>query len=135
MANRERSGRILIADDEANLRHALKLILEAHGYDVTCAEDGEAALEAVKAAAPDVVLLDVKMPKKGGYEVCQAIRADRSLDAVRIILISAQCRDLAEEKGKALGANGYVAKPFAASDILASIAAIEQADDGGAEHV
>ena len=88
------------------------------GFQVRTASDGEAALTAVAAEPPDLVLLDVMMPRKNGYEVCQAIRANPDWKGVRIIMLTAKGREVEREKGLALGADDYITKPFSTKEVV-----------------
>ena len=116
----ERAGQktVLVVDDESNIRMALQFLMEEEGYAVRCAADGDEAVEEIKKSPPDVVLLDVKMPKRSGYEVCQAVRSDPNLDQVRILVVSALCQHIAVEKATAMGADGYLTKPFSTADVV-----------------
>jgi|SRR5579871_4107795 len=115
------SASILIADDDANIVQALRFLMEKEGYRVRVATDGEAALAAVAQHRPDVVLLDVMMPRRNGFDVCKAIRADRAFNATRIIMLSA--KGLAGERNRGLGAGAddYVTKPFSTRELLARV--------------
>ncbi|MEP7297838.1 MAG: response regulator [Burkholderiales bacterium] len=106
------SHRILIADDEPNIVVSLEFLMKREGYGVTIARDGVAALEAIRRERPDLVLLDVMMPGMSGFDVCQAVRADESLAAVKIVMLTAKGRDTDTAKGIALGADAYLTKPF-----------------------
>ncbi|MFZ4394371.1 MAG: response regulator [Kiritimatiellia bacterium] len=112
-----RPGRILVADDEAKNRELLRDILEAQGYEVSFAEDGQQALDTAFADPPDVVLLDVMMPKFDGYEVCRQLRQDSRTAHLTILMITA-LRDRADRlKGIQAGANDFLAKPIDAEEI------------------
>jgi DNA-binding response OmpR family regulator len=113
--------KILIVDDEPNIVIALEFLLRRHGFDVRVARNGEEALAAVADFRPDVVLLDVMMPVKDGYQVAQKIRADASLEGVKIIMLTAKGRETEISKGMAVGADAYVTKPFSTSDLIAQI--------------
>ena len=128
------SKRVLVVDDEPNIRLSLEFLMRKAGYEVTGVEDGEAALKAVKAAAPDLMLLDVTLPKLSGYEVCEAVRANPDWKGVRILMLTARGREIEREKGLALGADDYVTKPFATKDVVERVKALlgEKADQGGA---
>ena len=108
---------VLIADDEANIVISLEFLMKREGHRVTVARDGEAALAATRAERPDLVLLDVMMPGKSGFEVCQAVRADESLAGVKILMLSAKGRDTDLAKGSALGADAYMTKPFSTREL------------------
>src|SRR3990172_3337438 len=104
--------RILIVDDEPNIVLALELLMKKEGYEVQSVNDGESALQAAKQNHPDLILLDIMMPKMDGYEVCQRIRSDVLLKDISIIMLTAKGREVEKEKGLALGADHYVTKPF-----------------------
>ena len=108
---------VLIADDEANIVVSLEFLMNREGYRVSVARDGDAALAAVRELRPDLVLLDVMMPGRSGFEVCQAVRADESLAGVKILMLSAKGRDTDLAKGGALGADAYMTKPFATREL------------------
>ena len=103
---------VLIVDDEPNIVLSLEFLMRQAGYDVRVARDGDAALAAVAERVPDLVLLDVMMPGRDGYEVCQAIRANPACARTRIVMLTARSREIEREKGIALGADDYVTKPF-----------------------
>ena len=110
--------RILIADDEPNIVLALELLMKREGYETRTTGDGEAAVEAAKAFQPDLILLDVMMPKLDGYEVCQRLRADPEFKNVVIVMLTAKGREVEKEKGLALGADLYITKPFSTRDVV-----------------
>lgn len=114
--------KLLIADDEPNILISLEYLLKREGYQVTVARDGEEALEAVSRDCPDLLLLDVMMPKKNGFEVCQALRADERFAALKILMLTAKGRDTDVAKGQALGADAYMTKPFATRELVQKIA-------------
>jgi DNA-binding response OmpR family regulator len=116
--------RVLIADDEANIVMSLQFLMEAAGYDVRTAGDGDAALQALRDFHPDLVLLDVMMPRKNGYEVCQTIRETPSFRGMKVVMLTAKGRDIDAEKGLALGADAYVTKPFATKELVAKVKAM-----------
>lgn len=118
------SKRVLVVDDEPNIRLSLEFLMRKAGYEVIGVEDGEAALEAFKDAAPDLVLLDVTLPKLNGYEVCEAVRANPEWKGVRILMLTARGREIEREKGLALGADDYVTKPFATKDVVERVQAL-----------
>jgi len=115
---------VLIADDEPNILISLEFLLKRAGYQVSLARDGQQALDAIQRERPALVLLDVMMPFKTGFEVCQAVRADDSLNATRILMLSAKGRDTDVAKGLALGADAYMTKPFSTKDLLAKVQAL-----------
>jgi DNA-binding response OmpR family regulator len=111
------SKHVLIADDEPNIVISLEFLMKREGHRVTIARDGDAALEAIRRERPDLVLLDVMMPGRSGFEVCQAVRADEALAAVKILMLSAKGRDTDLAKGSALGADAYMTKPFSTREL------------------
>ena len=113
--------KILIADDEPNIVMSLEFLMENAGYEVRVAGNGEETLKALVEFQPDLVLLDVMMPKRNGYEVLQAIRENVALQNIKIIMLSAKGRDVDVEKGLGLGADAYVTKPFATRDLVAKV--------------
>ena len=115
------SHRILIVDDEPNIVVSLEYLLKKEGFEVALAADGEAALAQVAAFAPDMVLLDVMMPKKSGFEVCQELRADPAQAGLRIVMLTAKGRDTEMAKGLALGADAYITKPFSTKELVARV--------------
>ena len=112
------ASKILVVDDEPNILLSLEFLMKHAGFQVRTASDGDAALAAVASEAPDLVLLDVMMPRRDGYEVCQAIRQNPALAHVKIIMLTAKGRDVEREKGLALGADDYIIKPFATQELV-----------------
>lgn len=113
--------RILIADDEPNIVLALELLMKREGYETLSVDNGQKALEAVKEFRPDLVILDIMMPRMDGYEVCQLIRADTSVRDVCIIMLTAKGREVEKEKGMALGADLYITKPFSTREVMMKV--------------
>jgi DNA-binding response OmpR family regulator len=113
--------RILIADDEPNIVMSLEFLMQTNGYEVRTVGDGERALQALAEFRPHLVLLDVMMPKRNGFEVCQWIRANPALADVKIVMLSAKGRETDVEKGLGLGADAYVTKPFATRELVARV--------------
>lgn len=118
------SKKILIADDEPNIATALEFLLQKSGYEVYVAQDGEGALRAIEACIPDLVLLDVMMPKTSGYEVCARIRERADWRHVRIMMLSAKGREAEVKKGLSMGADLYVTKPFSTRELVDKIQAL-----------
>ncbi len=126
--------KVLIVDDEPNIVAALDYLLRRSGYEVQAAPDGEAALRLVQAEAPDLVLLDLMMPEKSGYDVCQRIRAHPEWSKIRIVILSAKGREADVSKGLSLGADAYITKPFSNAELVERIGALLAAEGapGGA---
>lgn len=117
----EMAARILIADDEENIVISLEFLMKREGFEVLIATDGEQAVEMIRSERPDLVLLDIMMPKKSGFEVCQEIRSDPALRSVRILMLTAKGRETEVAKGLALGADSYVTKPFSTKELVERI--------------
>ena len=113
--------RILIVDDEPNIAASLEFLLQRGGYDVRVAHDGEEALAEARSFRPQLVLLDVMMPKLDGYEVCQRLREGENGAGVKIVMLTARGREVDAEKGKAIGADLFVTKPFSTRDLVAHV--------------
>jgi DNA-binding response OmpR family regulator len=113
--------RILIADDEPNILISLEFLMKREGFDVTVARDGIEALAAIVDQRPDLVLLDVMMPGKTGFEVCQEVRAQDALKDIRILMLTAKGRDTDVAKGLALGADAYMTKPFSTRELVLKV--------------
>ena len=111
------TSKVLIADDEPNIVISLEFLMKREGHQVLVARDGIQALDTIRREKPDLVLLDVMMPGRSGFEVCQAVRADESLAGVKILMLSAKGRDTDLAKGSALGADAYMTKPFATREL------------------
>ena len=116
-----------MADDEPNIVISLEYLMKREGYDVLVATDGNQALETIRREQPALVLLDVMMPGKTGFEVCQAVRADPALDGVRILMLTAKGRETDVGKGLALGANAYMTKPFSTRELVQKVAELLEA--------
>lgn len=113
--------KILIADDEPNIVISLEYLMKRQGFEVSVARDGQEALDMVESVMPDLILLDVMMPHKNGFEVCQALRAQPRFADVRIVMLTAKGRDTDIAKGMAMGANAYMTKPFATRDLVEKV--------------
>lgn len=113
--------KVLIADDEPNILISLEFLMKREGYEVSVAHDGQEALDAIERACPDLVLLDVMMPRKNGHEVCQAIRANSAWNGLRVLMLTAKGRDTDVAKGLALGADAYMTKPFSTRELAQKV--------------
>jgi len=113
--------RILIVDDEPNIVLALEMLMQREGYEIRTVGDGERAVEAASTFRPDLILLDVMMPRMDGYEVCQRIRSDDSLKGIFIVMLTAKGREVEREKGLALGADLYITKPFSTREVVRKV--------------
>ena len=115
---------VLIVDDEPNIVLSLQFLMKKNGFEVRTAKDGEEAMAEISRAAPDLVLLDVMMPKIDGFSICKQIRANPEWKDMRIIMLTARGRDVEREKGLALGADDYITKPFSTKDAIARVEAV-----------
>jgi DNA-binding response OmpR family regulator len=115
------ASRILIIDDEPSIVLSLEFLMKREGFEVAVAGDGEGALRTMAERRPDLVILDVMMPKLNGFEVCQRIRADPALRGVRVLMLTAKGGETEMKKGLELGADAYVTKPFSTKELVAEI--------------
>lgn len=104
--------RVLVVDDEPDVLLLCRVNLEFEGYQVSTAPDGEAGLEACRELRPDVVLLDVMMPKMDGWQVLEAIKADEELQQIPVVMLTAKVQDEDQIRGWSAGAAEYITKPF-----------------------
>jgi CheY-like chemotaxis protein len=112
---------VMVVDDEPNIVLSLKFLITQEGYEVRTAASGEEALQALADQVPDLVLLDVMMPKPDGYEVCQKIRATPEWKDIPVVMLTAKGRDVEKEKGFAMGADDYITKPFSTKELVAKV--------------
>jgi DNA-binding response OmpR family regulator len=116
--------RVLVADDDPDIRELVRFKLEQGGHEVTTVADGDAALEAARANGPyALILLDVMMPRRTGIEVCEALRADPTMRAVPILLLTAKAQEADVERGFAAGADDYIVKPFSPRELSSRVTA------------
>jgi DNA-binding response OmpR family regulator len=116
--------RVLIVEDEPHIVLSLEFLLQRAGYDTLTAADGEEGLALIRRLRPDVVLLDIMLPKRNGYEICQTVKADPELRGIPILMLSARGQEVEVLKGLELGAAAYVTKPFGNAEILEAIHAV-----------
>ena len=112
---------VLVVDDEPNIVLSLKFLISQQGYEVRTAASGEEALEALAEQVPDLILLDVMMPRPDGYEVCQKIRATPEWKDIPVIMLTAKGRDVEKQKGFAMGADDYITKPFSTQELVVKV--------------
>lgn len=118
---RKMAPKILIVDDEAHIRMLLEQTLEEledSGVELITAKNGEEALELIKSEQPQLVFLDVMMPKMSGYEVCNAVKKELSENNIYIVLLTAKGQEIDRQKGEEVGADCYITKPFDPDEIL-----------------
>jgi two-component system, OmpR family, alkaline phosphatase synthesis response regulator PhoP len=114
--------KILIVDDEAHIRRLLEralMDLEDEGIEFITAENGEAALQLIQEEMPQLVFLDVMMPKMNGFDVCKAVKHDLGLTGVYIVMLTAKGQEMDKDRGEQVGADVYLTKPFDPDEIFA----------------
>ena len=117
-------GKILVVDDEIYIVHILDFSLGMEGYSVVTALDGEQALEKARTEKPDLIVLDIMMPKLDGYETCKRLKAEDATKAIPVILLSAKGRNVDQKVGFEVGADDYITKPFSPRKLVERINAI-----------
>ncbi len=110
--------KILIVDDEQDIVESLSFMLQAKGYETICAYDGEEGLKLAKEAAPDLIMLDVMMPKINGYKICRLLKYDAKYKNIPIIMLTARSQESDKTIGEETGADEYITKPFEFNDVL-----------------
>jgi DNA-binding response OmpR family regulator len=113
--------KILIADDEPNILISLEFLMKREGYEVLLARDGQEAMDVIVRERPALVLLDVMMPIKSGFDVCCELRASEALRDTLVLMLTAKGRDTDVAKGLALGANAYMTKPFSTRELVQKV--------------
>ena len=120
---------ILIVDDEPSIVVPIQFLMEQQGYSVLVAENGEDALDAIYKYKPDLILLDIMLPRIDGYEVCEIVRLNPDYRGIKIIFLTAKGREVEIAKGLALGANAYITKPFSNTELVAKVKALLNNDN------
>ena len=118
------SKKIALVDDEPNILLSLEFLVKRSGYSVKTAADGQAALELVESWHPDLLVLDINMPRLNGFDVCQTLREKPHYENLKIIMLTAKGREVEREKGLAMGADDYVTKPFSTQEMMDKINAL-----------
>ena len=113
--------KILIVDDEQDIVETLKFILEAHGYTCFCAYNGEDGLNKAKEIMPNLIILDVMMPKINGYKISRLLKYDNKYKDIPIIMVTARSQEQDKLIGEETGVNEYISKPFELEEILAVV--------------
>ncbi|TCP38921.1 response regulator transcription factor [Rhodovulum marinum] len=121
---------VLLAEDEDGIAIALEYLIAREGYDTRRVADGQSALDAMEEAPPDLVVLDVMLPHRSGYEICQIIRRTEELKGVKVLMMTARGGEVERRKGLALGADAFLTKPFATADLKAQIRALLGGEGG-----
>jgi len=113
--------KIMVVDDEPHLVRSLTFILEKAGYNVSSASNGEEALSKILQSKPNLIFLDVMMPKKNGYEVCEEIKKSSELKDIYVIILTAKGQETDREQGLKAGADEFITKPFSPLEIVARV--------------
>jgi two-component system phosphate regulon response regulator PhoB len=113
--------RVLVVEDEDNIAIALDYLLTREGYEQKRIDTGAGAVELIREMRPDLVLLDVMLPEVSGYEICQSVRMDQALAGVRILMMTARGSAMERRKGLAMGADGFISKPFELKALRAEV--------------
>jgi CheY-like chemotaxis protein len=121
------SGRILVVDDSDVIRELIRVNLELEGFEVRTADDGEAALALMGEFHPDVVTLDVVMPRLGGFETVERMRADPRTADIPVVVVTGRAQSADVERGEALGVDAYLTKPFEPAELVAVVSHLRQA--------
>lgn len=110
--------KILVVDDEPDVASLLTLLLKSQGYDVVSAADGQEALEKARSGKPDLILLDIMLPKLDGYKVARMLKFDENFRHIPIIMLTAKIQEKDKQTGLEMGADAYVSKPFNTPQLL-----------------
>ena len=113
--------RVLVVDDDAVIRQLITINLEMEGFEVFTAEDGEDALAKIKEIRPDVVTLDIMMPKLDGWGTAARLHADPDVAGVKVVLLSARAQEADLRKGQGLGVDAYLTKPFDPDELIQTV--------------
>ncbi|MFN7001891.1 MAG: response regulator transcription factor [Roseinatronobacter sp.] len=130
MEDTSRKAEILVVEDEDNIAIALNYLLTREGYNQTRIATGEGAVDLIRARKPDLVLLDVMLPAVSGYEICQSVRADPDCNSVRILMMTARGSAMERRKGLAMGADGFISKPFELKELREEVRKILAGETG-----
>jgi len=117
----KKKARILVVDDEERTLRVVKDMLTPHGYEIIVARDGAEAVAAARSRQPDLILLDILMPKMDGYTACNTIKTDKKTNAIPVVMLTAVGYELNKELAQSLEADGYLTKPFKLQDLLGVI--------------
>jgi len=117
----DKKNKILLVDDEKDLSEIVKFRLESQGYDVICAYDGQEALDKARDEKPDLIIMDLMLPKLDGYKVCRMLKFDKKYNKIPVIIFTARSQESDKEAGKDVGADAYITKPFEPEALIAEI--------------
>lgn len=120
------AGHVLLIEDEPNITEAVRFILSRDGWQVSCHADGATAVEEVARVRPDVVVLDVMLPGRSGFDILRDIRADAGLSGLPVLMLTAKGQSKDRERAEALGASAFMTKPFSNAEVLACLRRLVQ---------
>lgn len=115
------NNKILIVDDEPNIVRSLSFVLNKEGYDVALAADGDQAMKMMRGSKPNILFLDVMMPKKNGYDLCHEVKSDPELKDIHVVILTAKGQENDRQKGLLQGADEFITKPFSPMEIVARV--------------
>lgn len=115
------SATVMIVEDEPSIVTPLTFLMRQQGIDVDIITDGAEVIPAIEARMPDVVLLDVMLPSRNGFELCEAIRQRTEWDDIKVVMLTVKNREVDMEKGLAVGADDYITKPFAIDEVVTTV--------------
>jgi len=116
-----KKGKILVVDDEVNITQILEFSIGAEGFEVISAQNGEEAIEKARREQPDLIILDIMMPKIDGYEACRILKANPLTKNIPVVLLTAKGRDIDKRLGMEVGATDYIVKPFSPNKLVERI--------------
>jgi len=114
-------GKVLVVDDEVYILHILDFSLGAEGFDVITAADGEQALSRARSERPDLIVMDIMMPRLDGYETCQRLKSDPATKHIPVLLLTARGREEDRKRGMEAGADDYMTKPFSPNKLISRV--------------
>ncbi len=114
--------RILLVEDEPDFRAGVKMRLESRGYEVIEAEDGKTGLDKARSIAPDLIILDVMLPKMDGYQVARFLKFDAKYKSIPILMLTARTQKSDKDTGLSVGVDAYLTKPFKSEELMEAIA-------------
>src|SRR5512137_1618113 len=121
---------LLLADDSITIQKVVGITFATEDYKITAVDNGEDALANARAVRPDIILADVVMPRKNGYELCEALKADAELKHIPVLLLAGTFEAFDENRARAAGADGHIAKPFESAALLARVKDLVEARRG-----
>jgi len=116
-----KKGKVLVVDDEVNITQILEFSIGSEGFEVITAQNGEEAIEKARREQPDLIILDIMMPKIDGYEACRILKANPLTKAIPVVLLTAKGRDIDKRLGLEVGATDYIVKPFSPNKLIERI--------------